>query len=271
MPNLSRSVFDSLLPDGSFWHIAQDGYFDKLLDGMSDNVEDVILKLACLACIRDPHTTPILSDLEKEFGLNSDERLTDEERRQALAAKVYRGDCNGSKDCLENALQKAGFDVQVHENSPSVDPAIFVDGIPFMVCSGFNAYCGYFPITPGQYSSIAGRSGGYLLVNGSVYNQTPNYSSVCNFNFMACGNEKAIAGFFDSLKQELIEYEIPTDPTKWPFVFFVGGDAIRNPSTGELTNIETAYIDNKRKKEFEEIILQLKPLFSWAGLIIEFN
>ena len=113
MPNLSRSVFDSLLPDGSFWHIAQDGNFDKLLDGMSDNVEDVILKLACLSCIRDPHTTPILSDLEKEFGINPDERLTDEERRQALAAKVYRGDCNGSKDCLEDALQMAGFDVQV--------------------------------------------------------------------------------------------------------------------------------------------------------------
>jgi hypothetical protein len=271
MPSLSRSVYDSLLPSGSFWKVKQGGDFDKLLEGMGDNTEDLINNIGCLACLRDPLTTPILSDLEKEYGIATDTRLTEEERRQALAAKVYRGNSNGSKDDLKNALQMAGFNVQVHENSPAVDPAIFIDGIPFMVCGGLNAYCGYYPVTPGQYTSIAGRSGGYLLVNGAVYEQSPNFQSVAGAGFMACGNQKAISGYYEDLRQDLIQYEVSTNPAAWPFYFFVGGDATRNPATGELTNIEIAIVDIARREEFERIILQIKPLHSWAGLIVEYR
>jgi len=269
--NLSRSVYDALLPDnGSLWQLKQDGDFDKLLDGMSDNAELVTLFLQCISCVRDPFTTPILSDLEKEYGIQTDERLSEETRREQLAALVYTGTTNGSKDGLQSALNAAGFDVQVHENSPAVDSDLFLNSVPFMVADGDNAYAGFYPVTPGVYTSIAGKTGGDLLVNGKLFTQRPDYISVANGSTMFAGNANAYAGKYDDLVQDIIIYPIPDDPNSWPFFFFVGGDATRGVS-GELTSIATADIPIERKVAFERIILKYKPLHSWAGLIINYT
>lgn len=268
--SFSRDILDALLPGGSIWNVKPDGQMDDLLEALGENDDRLADDLCCLCAIRDPFLTPLLSDLEKEYGVATDLNLSEEDRRLQLASVVYNGENNGSRTDLQNALNDAGFDVQVHENSPAVDPDIFLNSIPFMVAGGDNAYAGFFPTTPGVYTSIAGKTGGELLVNGAIFKQEPDYLSVASGDNMFAGNGNAISGRFDALKQTEIIYPIPDDPNSWPFFFFVGGDATRDGS-GALTAIAPADVHGERKIAFERIILKYKPIHTWAGLIINYT
>lgn len=268
--SISKAIIEALLPSGSLWNQQADGDLDKLFDGMGANADTVVDDVECVGCVRDPETTPLLSDLEREYGISTDTRLTEETRREQLASLVYFAEVAGTKDTLQSALNRAGFDVQVHENSPAVDPDIFLNSVPLMVADGDNAYAGFYPTTPGVYTSVAGRTGGYLLVNGAVFKQSPEYLSVAG-EIYAGEPTTALAGRYDDLKQELILYDIPDDPDTWPFFFFVGGDATRDPVTGELTDIETADVPSEERVVFERIILKYKPLHTWAGLIVNYT
>ena len=271
MPDtISRAIIDALIPEGSAWNVAPDGDLDHLYDGMAENVEYIVSQLSILSDIRDPSTTPILSDLEREYGISTNTNLTESQRRESLAALVFQGENNGSKDDLQSVLQAAGFDVQVHENSPAVDPDNFLNNIFLMVADGDNAYAGFYPTIPGVYTSIAGKTGGSLLVNGATYIQRPDYISVANGDYMYAGNGNAYAGKYEDLTQTLVIYPIPDDPNSWPFFFFVGGDATRNVS-GELTDIEFVNIPTERREEFERLILKYKPIHTWAGLMVNYT
>jgi hypothetical protein len=101
----------------------------QLLIGMADNHQIALDFLRELTYIRDPRRTPILDDLEREFGIWPNPALTEQVRRDKLAAVKYARVGTGSKDNLERALHNAGFtNLFVWENSPAQDPAIFFGG-----------------------------------------------------------------------------------------------------------------------------------------------
>jgi len=266
--SVSRAVIDALFPKGSLWQVKSQGDLDNFLDGMAQNDDDIADALACLACVRDPFRTPILADLEREYGVVTDLRLTEETRRNQLASLVYPSDNNGDLDNLRNALVAAGFPVQVHANSPAVDPDIFLNSVPFMVAGGDTAFAGFVPSGGGASTAIAGKTGGDLLVNGNIFEQVPDYIAVANN--MYAGNTEGFAGSFLEYRQDKIFYPIPDDPNSWPFFFFVGGDATRN-AQGELTVIDTVDIPLEQKTVFERIILKYKPIHSWAGIIVNYT
>lgn len=260
-PNISRGTFDSLLPPGAAWSVEQDGDFDKFLDGISENSEVVREFLASLAFIRDCQNTPILSDLEKEYGLQPNGRLSLQERIDRLcAAKTSRSGFGA--DYMQDKLQQAGFDVQVHINNPPVDPDLFL-------FEAFNAYFGFETSVFGNENAIFGGVGGELIVNGDFYIETIVQSVQFNNEFGVFGNERAIFGFEGGVERELVEYSVPSDPGYWGLFFFVGGDATRDGS-GALTNIEAAQIATSRRDEIRRLIIQYKPSHSWAGLIVNF-
>ena len=117
MPSINyKTVLEALLPHGSLWRPAPEDGFDLLLDGMADNWTVIWNFLASMTYIRDPYKTPVLDDLEREFGIWPNPSLTDRERREKLAAVKFARVGTGSKDNLENALHKAGFVVQVLSN-----------------------------------------------------------------------------------------------------------------------------------------------------------
>jgi len=257
--SISRSVLNALLPPG--WNIKQDGDFDKLLEGIAENKEVTREFLISLATLRNPQKTQYLSDLEKEYGLMTRNNLTEQVRRDRLSVRAYERDRNGSWEDLQNALQNSGFNVQVHENSPAVDPAIFLNQAFQMVAGDpLNAFAG----DPGAY---CGQIGGILLVNGEIFDQIPLWLMGCAGDNAYAGDPLAYAGYYLELQKNLITYEIPADPFDWPYIFFVGGDATRGGSE-ELTDIELAEVPIERKCEFENIILRYKGLHAWAGLII---
>lgn len=262
--NISRALLNSVLPEGPILTPKADDDLDKFLDVISAGIEDIRIFLEKLAYIRDPYNTFTFSDLEKEYGIITKDNISEEVRIAQLVTKIYEKAGTGSKDNLENALQRAGFDVLVHSNSPAVDPAIFLDQAFQLVCGDpVNAFCG----DPNAY---CGRVGGYLLVNGAIFTRRPAYLSVGDTLNAFAGDPVCVSGYFLGLIKEEKEYSIPSDPDTWPFIFFVGGEATRGGS-GELTDIETADVPTERRQEFENIILAYKPIFTWAGLIINYT
>jgi len=255
MSNIMLDAFLSMLPEGSAWEFSDS---DDFLNALSENYENVRQYLSNLSTIRDPMKTTLLSDLEREFGILSDSRLSENDRRMILSSRKFNNGVNGTADLLQQKLDAAGFDVLVHKNDPPVDPAQFIDESYQMVAGGFNAYAG-------RSDAYAGKLGGEYLLNGNLVNQAPDYlSSAGN---MYAGNTVAVAGQYDDFIETPYTNTTPTDSTTWGFIFFVGGTATRNVD-GELTNIELATVPSKKKNELKKIILRYKPIFTWCGLVI---
>lgn len=266
---LSRDTLNALLPEGFTWTPAPDGDYDHLLEGVAENTESIRLVLDQLRYIRDPYKTPVLSDLEADYGILAKSTTTEAVRRRTLAATMFRRNTNPTYELLEEKLQSSGFDVFVHANDPAVDPDTFLDESFNMTCGdilpgGNDAQCG-------EPEAICARVGGELLVNGEFYIQQPNYTIQCDESLAQCGEPDALAGQYDSINLFLVEYDVPTDSGYWPLIFFVGGEATRDPVTGAITSIDIAPVPTDRRTEFRTIILRYKPLVTWAALIVVYS
>ena len=259
--SITRAMLDDVLPPGSIWEPEEDADFDKLLDGIADNLELMRLLSVALANIRNPNKTIILDDLEREYGVATNTLLTESVRRTRLAELAFGRDGDGTEDDLQTALRNVGFDVYVYQNDPAVDPAVFLEQQFQMVAGGDNAYAG-------RADAFAGKTGGELLVNGDIFTTLKLYTSGAGSGLYAGAGHGA--GEYEDLLIEKVEYPIPTDPDDWPLVFFVGG-AVTRDGTGAITSIDNASVDGARESEFKSIILKYKPLHSWAALIVTFN
>ena len=260
--SICELMIKSALPKGQAWRVKPGGNYDKVLQATGEILGSICERMENARYVRNPKKTFVLEDLEREFGILKNNNLSESERRTSLDAKKNQSPGGGTATDLQNALDNAGFDLQVHKNNPSVDPALFLTQNFQMVAGGFNAYAG----RPDAFASILG---GELLVNGSVFDQEEAYISQANGASMFAGNTSAVSGRFDGLKRTPIEYTVPTDPDTWGFVFFVGGDATRDVD-GKLTKIEQGEVEATRQAELNRLILSIKPLFTWAGLIITF-
>lgn len=278
MPNsISKQTYSALLPPGPLGEPKAGGDLDLLLDGMADNADLVAAFLADLADIRNPNKTPIFEDLEREYGIKPNENVPTVDRIARLARKVYQGQKIDSPDDLQDALDAAGFDLQVHLNDPPVDPAIFLTQSFQMVAGGDNAFAGFEPSGGPPSTAFAGRLGGELIVNGDIFLKTNAVEMQAGGNIAFAGYfpttpgvYQSVAGFFSSINQDKLDYPIP-DSIYWSMIFFVGGDATRDPVTNELTDIQQGFLPLNRRNDLITTILEIKPLMSWCGLIATFT
>ena len=113
----------------SFRRHLKAGDLKRMLIGAADNHQIMRDFLRTLAFLRDPQNTPILSDLEKEYGVRTDTGLTEQERRDKLDAIVYAPASSGAADYLQDQLHAAGFtNLYVYRNDKSNDPGMFYGG-----------------------------------------------------------------------------------------------------------------------------------------------
>jgi len=181
-----KTVIESLLPRGSAWVAKSGGSFDGLIEGLADSYQNLRDGIDQIARIRDPEQTPILSDLEHEYGVVPDSSLTATERRDVLKGVVYAKPGMGY-DHLTNELHKAGFtDLFAYENDPLINPDFYTDGTWSAWCGGEDSFCG----GEEAYCGYASGGSGYILIN----NNSDDSSKV-----------------------------VPEDDSTWHLVFFVGG------------------------------------------------
>lgn len=264
MPDVSRAVFDALLPPGAIWIPATSGDFDLLLDGIAENSDETQTFLASLADLRNPQKTTLLNDLEKEYGIIADDKLTEQERRDRLSSTKSATAGDGTAEYLEDKLRSFGFDVYVYNNDPPVDPDIFSYEGYLAYSDGNTAYCGH-------ESAVCGGIAGELIVNGDILIQKPLYLVRSGKEDSLSGKDKALCGYFEEMSQKLFGYIVPDNPGYWPMVFFVGGIATRDPVTNELVNINIVFLDEEKRDEIVRLIIKYKPLHSWCVLVAAFT
>lgn len=282
-------VIQEILPDGPLFRPAPGEGLDQFLQGWAEGDVKVFEFLRGLAHIRDPYRTPVLAALEREMGQVPNSALTESFRRAYLAALKYSHVGNGDKDFLQDRLIQAGFDVQVHSNSPRTDPRHFVTHH-----AAFSMYAGDTLSQAGEATAVAGSFQGELLINGDLFHSYVNYLVGAGDTLSQAGEPGMMAGNFDGTRKEPIEYEIPDDECYWPAIFFVGGPATFFPPSGapmfagdtlsqagepgaqaglfsgQISDIEFVSIPNERRDQFRRLILKNKPLHSWAALIVNY-
>jgi len=272
---LMRRVLDSLLPPGPLWNPKTGGSMDAFLDGVSDSLQSSHDFIAALAYVRNPYMTPMLADLEAEFGVSPSDGATTAQRQANLAWKILSRGQKGQYWVLQQALTLAGFTgAQVIPNDPAVNPAPFLAGTPQTWCGGFTSVCGYY--TGGSappYGAFCASFGAnaMLIVNGNQF--------VNNEEYIGCGNsalqchsvwtEQASmngCGYFTYVNSIAVNWGPPSDYWRWPLVFFIAGGATYD-GAGHVLTLAQCSIPNARVKEFISIILHYKPIHTWALLV----
>ncbi len=206
--HVARRALDASLPDGQAWEVEPNGDLDKILDAMATNFEDTRTEAKKVESIRNPQNTDRLSDLEIDFGVVPDTGITTATRRAFLSAIKGERGTTCSWEFLENKLRAMGFDVRVYPNDPPISPE---DVIP---AAGYNSE---------------------WIVNGDViWSQQKNYNCTCEYEAgtsfdMTCecdpgttrDDYTVTADSFMAMSRVKYEYPYPTNPARWPYVFWI--------------------------------------------------
>jgi hypothetical protein len=273
-----RRANDALMPQGSAWSPAYGGYLDRLLDGIADNGEAVRKALEKLAHVRNPYLCPLelLPDLEREFGIAGNEGLTEKDRRSALAAVRYRIARLATVAKLQFYLDKSGFGrggyglVVTNNGSPAVNPVPVVESVYSLTAHEFPSI-----YAAGTNVAYAGYGGGYYLVNPDrkIYRPLyPQAGNICARAFDGSDGQsgRECAGYYEGYHDVAQKYTDPSDSRYWPFIFFVGGEAGRNPD-GSVAFVPSVTVPSKRRQELHKLILRIKPLGTWAAMLVQFQ
>lgn len=233
-------LFKYLLPRGcEAWNLTIDRPLRQFFDALKVIGEDVKEYIDLIWFDIFPQTTRELSMWENQFGL-IDSGLTEQERRDRLEA-TWAQTGGQSIKYIQDQLQANGFDVYLHEwFDPTSIPAVNVK-----VC-----------VTPRNPNLLTNLK---LLANKITVTR-PAYIAAAGEDLMECGEATAICGNFIDLIIEDVEYDIPTDPDKWAYIFYVGG----------ATYGDSANVPASRQNEFETLLMKLKPASNWAGLLINY-
>lgn len=255
------NIFKTLFPRGNAFLLFIQKKFTQLIEGLTALPYDFRTYIDNIWLDLFPDSTRELELWNTQFGLQTGQNS--ESTQRTVLEDRWSSEGGQASAYMQSVLQANGFDVQVHENNPPVDPDLFLNNIPAMVAGGDNAYAG-------RDDAFAGRTGGELLVNGPIVTNIPLYLGVAGISFMSAGNELAVSAYFEKFQRIDRIYPITDDSDYWGAFFFIGGDATRNAVTHELETIETVTIPLDREREFKDLILTLKPSQTWCGLLIDF-
>jgi hypothetical protein len=260
------NMFKYLLPKSTAFNLTIQKNLTKFFEGLTALPDDFRTYINNIWLDIFPDTTRSPELWEDQLGIRMPSSFEAIRRQNIDTSWKLKG--GQSAYYLQSILQAAGFDVQVHENNPKVDPDNFISAFFVMTCGMTTAVCG-------NDAAYAGRTGGYLLVNGFVPDSSDqrDFLMVCGgngFDNVTCGQAFSVCGYFEEFFIYPKTYTVPDDSDYWDFIFFIGGNATRDPVTRQLTAIETVTVDMARRDEFEKLILKIKPVNTWAGMMIEY-
>lgn len=267
-------LYQHLLPDGRAWRTTVNKRLRQFFEGLTVIPDGVKGSADSIWADLFPGTTDELSDWERQFGLPGN--LTDEADRRSRLAATWRSLVGGqSPRYIQDTLQANGFDVYIHEWwEPSTSPTPGAPGAPtprnpFLWLrptqnqTKFQVTCGNPAATCGNPAATAGSTltpPGYPLVN-KIFTTRPRYFVTCGNPAATAGNPVATCGEHNGFIDVQKDYVIPSDPAKWPYFLYIGGE-----NFGEL-----AQVSAKRKDEFEALCLKICPLQQWIGVLVKYS
>lgn len=265
-------IISHLLPNARAWGITVDKPLRRFFEGLSPLGVDIKQYYDLILYDILPSTTREMSLWEQQFGLRS-YGLTEQQRRDRLD-RTWKTLGGQDPFYIQNTLQANGFSVYVHEWwIPGTEPALNshtaatprnpltylrddATGIVYIVeCGEAIAQCG-------EATALAGNSlnpSGYVLVN-KIYEPIPRLMAAGE-SLAQCGEPLAECGDTLSYYESPVKYNIPNDPSTWPYFLYIGGATF-----GDL-----ATVDPKRKDEFEELCLKICPTQQWLGILVTYT
>lgn len=263
-----------LLPNGRAWRAtAVNKQLTKLLSGLSAWGDDVRSAIDTDYDELSPNSTRALDEWEDQFGLLPSLSV-DAERRSRIDA-AWKAAGGQSPRYIQDALRGAGFDVYVHDwwapgSAPPLgshicatprNPLLYLrrdnlPSYPVVDCGEPLAECG----EPLAECGNAVVPLGYPLVNKIEYS-SPDPIVLCGEPLSECGELDAECGNFLEYEILLRRYTVPTDPTKWPYFWYVGGQTFGQQATVPVS----------RRDEFEALCLKIGPLHQWIGVMVNYS
>jgi len=266
-------MIQHLLPNARAWRVTVDKQLRQFLEGLAATGDNAKVFFDEIWLDIFPETTRELGAWEGQFAL-ADTGVSEQERRDRLAA-TWKALGGQDPRYIEDTLRGAGFDVYLHEWwVPGSEGAVnekkcatprdptaylrrdYVQSVSFVECGEALAQCGETTAQAGN--GLEPR--GYPLVN-KILQTTPDLLVVAGEELAACGESRALCGDFDQFTTQLRSYIVPTDPDKWPYFLYIGGQAF-----GDL-----AQVDSKRRDEFEALCLKTYPTQQWLGILVEYT
>jgi hypothetical protein len=267
------NTFQHLLPNARAWRLTVDKKLRQFFAGLGQASEAVRSALDLVLADLYPATTRATPEWEKQFAL-TDSGLTDSQRRERITA-AWRATGGQSPRYIQDTLRANGFDVYVHEWwAPGTEPAVGVaqcvtprnpllyirrNTAPRLVTSA----CGIVTTTCGNVPALCGNGAepaGYPLVN-KVDASRKTYAASCGNVRTLCGNSSASCGNFNGYRLDRYEYQVPTDPAKWPYFLYIGAEVF--PALAD--------VPATRRNEFEALCLKICPSHIWIGVLVKYT
>lgn len=229
--------FKHLLPRARAWRVTVDKQLRQFIQGLANGLEDDVGFDGPVTFFDNiygdllPQTTRELDMWEQLFGLPPSTGLTEQQRRDRLAA-AWQATGGQSPRYIQDTLQANGFPVFIHDWwVPATD-------------------------TPRDPNSVVSDPA-KILINKieAVLPKLVGYGT----EYQA-GDTISIFGEQDGVQliQELTT--LPVDSINWPFFVYFGGEVF-----GTTVNIPM-----ERRDEFEALCLKLCPTQLWIGLIVNY-
>lgn len=270
--NIFFRMFQHLLPNARAWRLTIEKTLRNLFEGLSGIGADVVNYADRIWLDIFPATTRELDEWELQFAL-PDTILTDVARRSRLDAHWK---ALGGQDAkyIQDTLRGAGFDVFVHEWwVPGTEPA---PGVKLCVTPRnpltvlrpeFTGVDNTFVVGLGEVEAELGETFaemgnsidplGYPLVNKLSFSND-DLTILLGEELAELGESEAELGQFINFKFIPVNYIVPTDPLKWPYFLYIGGETF-----GDLATIVPS-----RRDEFETLALKICPTQQWLGILV---
>lgn len=265
-------IFKHLLPNARAWRITVDKNLRQFFEGLTGLGEDVNSFFDGVWLDIFPETTREIPAWENQFGLPN--TLTDEQERRDRLNATWKALGGQSPRYIQDTLQAAGFDVYVHEWwVPGTEAAVDVKAAatardPFTYLNDGSQLIQYLSVDGGADMQdgdlVVAMDGatiqptGYPLVNKILISSSLiiGDGSVEMQDGSAFASDGSILTIY-SLKQ----YQIPSDPTKYPYFLYIGG----------MNFPDHANVSQSRRNEFETLCLKICPAQQWLGILVNYS
>jgi hypothetical protein len=228
--SLFLRIIQHLLPTGEAWRTTIDKALRRLFDGLSTIGADARAYIDLVYLDLFPETTRQLGEWERFYGLSPSASTTEASRRLALSAE-WKATGGQSAWYIQSVLRAAGFDVYVFSAWESESPWVARDPRDYLTSALLGTtQCGEALAQCGEAGAVCGTT----LVNDPSYLVNVDLTSRA-------------------------QPPLPSDPARWPHFMYVGGETF-----GDVVLIPV-----ERWREFERLVLKLRPLHAWVGLFAD--
>lgn len=263
-------IIKKLLPKSRLWKLIDTKYLQSFFKALSSLPADLRKFLDNIYFDIFPKTTRAIEKWEEEYGIINQE--TNEELRRKRIEARWNDKGGQSAYYLQKILQENGFDVLVHENNPVANPNDFLDNNDDeneVIINGItriteekdlmirceNSIIKDYSIECSKYNSYTCAEENVVCGYFEEYHQDKQT--------WHCADDRAVCGYFESYIELDSEEDIPTNSAYFPFLFFIGGEAVRDEN-GKIIELKAAKISSSRLAYFRQLVLSIKPAQSWA-------